>query len=249
LSAYRLSSPYERPPLQRRLSGLALALGVNLGLVFLLLWLGWFPPEAKKVSHALVVDFLPESHSATHRAARKSRIQPARKPPPMVLPVKPTIAVPRPMPSQPKPLPFIPMSSAEMAAGDIGKIAKVDSSAGDSEIVGRGPHGEVLYNAEWARRPTPTELGGYLPKNADDGFGLIACKTVPGDRVEDCVELGQTPGSRLASAVRQAAWQFRVRPPRRNGIPLIGSWVRIRIDYTIDGRSDSGSHSPWSGSP
>ena len=249
MSAYRLSSPYERPPLQRRLSGIALALGVNLGLVFLLVWLGWFPPEARKVSRALVVDFLPESHSAAQRVAKKSRIQPARKPPPVVLPAKPTITVPPLMPPQPKPLPFIPMSSADMAAGDIGKMAKADSSAGDSEVVGRGPHGEVLYNAEWARRPTPTELGGYLPKNADDGFGLIACKTVPGDRVEDCVELGQTPGSRLASAVRQAAWQFRVRPPRRNGIPLIGSWVRIRIDYTIDGRSDSGSHSPWSGGP
>ena len=45
--------------------------------------------------------------------------------------------------------------------------------------------------------PTPTELGGYLPKNASDGFGLIACKTIAGDRVEDCVELGQTPGSEL----------------------------------------------------
>ena len=246
LSAYRLSSPYERPSLQRRLSGLALALGVNLGLVFLLLWLGWFPPEPKKVSQALVVDFLPESHSAAQRAARRSRSQPARKPPPVVLPAKPTIAVAPPPPPQSKTLPFIPMSSEEMAAGDIGKLAKADSgSAGDSEVVGRGPHGEVLYNAEWARRPTPTELGGYLPKNADDGFGLVACKTIAGDRVEDCVELDQTPGSRLASAVRQAAWQFRVRPPRRNGIPLVGSWVRIRIEYTIDGRG--GSNSRWSG--
>ena len=145
MSAYRLSSPYERPPLQRRLSGLALALCVNLGLVFLLLWLGWFPPEAKKVSQALVVDFLPESHSAARPAARNSRSQPTRKPPPVVLPAKPTIAVPRPPTAHPDTLPFIPMSSDDMAAGDIGKLAKAGSgSAGDSEVVGRGPHCEVL---------------------------------------------------------------------------------------------------------
>ena len=140
------------------------------------------------------------------------------------------------------------MTKADMAAGEIGALAKSGSaSSGDSDVVGRGPHGEVLYNAEWARRPTPTELGGYLSRNAGDGFGLVACKTIAGDRVEDCVELDQTPGSHLAAAIRQAAWQFRVRPPRRNGVPLIGSWVRIRIDYTIDGNRSQ--NSPWSGDP
>jgi protein TonB len=226
---------------------MALALGVNIGLAFLLLWLGWFPQEPKKMSQALVVDFLPESHSAAKPRMRASKRQPERKPLPVVLPAKPTIATLPPAMPLPKPLPFIPMSREDMAAGDIGKLAKANSNAGDSEIVGRGPHGEVLYNAEWARRPTPTELGGYLPKSAGDGFGLVACKTIAGNRVEDCVELDQTPGSRLASAVRQAAWQFRVRPPRRNGVPLIGSWVRIRIDYAIDGTERSST--PWSGDP
>lgn len=125
------------------------------------------------------------------------------------------------------------MSSAEMAAADIRNLPKADSgSAGDSEVMGTGPHGETLYRAEWARHPTDAELGGYLPANAPDGFGLIACRTIADDRVDDCIELDQEPrGSHLASAVRQAAWQFRIRPPRRNGVPLIGSWVSIRIDY------------------
>ncbi len=98
---------------------------------------------------------------------------------------------------------------------------------------GRGPHGEVLYAVEWAREPTNAELDGYLPHNPTDGWGEIACKTIPGNRVDDCVEVGQSPGSHLASAVRQAAWQFHIRPPRKNGRALIGEWILVHIDYTF----------------
>lgn len=239
MPAYRLPSPYDRPPLQRRASGLALALAVNLGLLLLLLTLGIIPTPGDKSSHSLTVDLLPESNSkaAEQKAAspQPHQAQPKRppvKPPPIILPVKPTIAPPPPTPSDKTPA-WIEMSSAELAASDIGKMPKsAESGAGDSEAIGHAPNGELLYAAEWARHPTDAELGGYLPRNAPDGFGLIACKTVPDNRVEDCVELDQEPhGSHLASAVRQAAWQFRVRPPRKNGKPLIGSWVQIRIDY------------------
>ena len=90
-----------------------------------------------------------------------------------------------------------------MAAADVGNLPKVGAgSGGDSEVVGKGPHGETLYNAEWAREPTDAELRGYLPHNLHDGWGLIMCKTIPGNRVEDCIELGQDPpGSHLASAI------------------------------------------------
>lgn len=205
--------------------------------------MGKFAPPQQKPSEATVIDFLPESHSAERQEQqrnkpieeRREQRHPVPKPPPIVLPVPPTIAPP------PNPLPWIEMTKNEMATADVRNLPKAGSgggSQGDSEVVGTGPHGETLYAAEWARHPTDAELGGYLPANAPDGWGLIACRTVSGNRVEDCIELGQSPaGSHLASAVRQAAWQFRVRPPRKNGRPMIGEWVRIRIDYIRVGRS------------
>jgi periplasmic protein TonB len=207
---------------------MALALGVNFLLLLVLLTLGVIKLPQQEPSEATVVDMLPESHAVqTKAAAAKPRetttpVQQPRKLPPIKSPIPAKV-----------PLPLLEMSSEEMAAADISKLGGAGSgSAGDSEEVGRGPHGEILYNAEWARRPTDAELAGYLPANAPEGSGLIACKTIPGDRVDDCVELGNDPpGSHLARAVRLAAWQFHVRPPRKNGKAMIGEWVRIRIDY------------------
>ena len=232
LPAYRLPSPYDRAPLRRRLSSLGLAVAINLGLLLLLIGLGVVAPRDKQRSTTFTVDLLPESRSASAEQTEKivqkpSSAKPAVKPPPIILPVKPTIAPP-PAPSE---KPWIEMSKDQLAAADISKLpAAGDGGAGDSEVVGRGPNGEALYAAEWAREPTDAEIGGYWPRNTT-GWGLVACKTIPNDRVDDCVELDQSPrGSRLASAVRQAAWQFRVRPPRKGGRELIGAWVRILIE-------------------
>lgn len=230
------------------MSGFALALAINVGLLLVLMTLGVIPPPSKKTMRGIVVDLLPESRSASATRTERTEVErpraetnrPIPKPPPIILPVKPTIAPPPAQPST-KPSPWLEMSKDEMAASDISKVPAAGSgSAGDSEVVGRGPNGEALYAAEWAREPSDAELAGYLPRNAPEGYGLIACKTLPGNRVEDCIELDQYPhGSHLAAAVRQAAWQFRVRPPRKGGRPMVGSWVRIRIDYYHSG-SDSG---------
>jgi protein TonB len=240
LLAYQASSPLRSTPLRSRASGLSLALGINLLLLLILLTLGWSQQSRPKLGNdPLVVDLIAGRQAASTaskpaeplaKTPPKTEKRPPLPKPAIVLPVKPSL------PPPPRELPWVEMSTAEMAAADVRNLPKADagggSGAGDSEEVGRGPNGQVLYAAEWARHPTNTELSGYLPHNAPDGWGLVACKTVAGNRVEDCVELGQSPrGSRLASAVRQAAWQFRVRPPRKNGRTLVGSWVRIRIDY------------------
>ena len=134
------------------------------------------------------------------------------------------------------------------AAGDIGALPKgegkgVGSSKGDDRGEdsasaygpGEGPGGRRLYNAEWfPRRPSNAELNGYLRgPPPDGGWALIACRTIPDYRVENCQVLGESPlGSGLGRAMREAAWQFRIRAPRINGKEMIGEWVRIRIDFT-----------------
>ena len=214
------------------MSGLGLAVGINLLILFILLTIGvrTLPVGPSSITIVDLINASDDDKEASARPAPRQVAQP--RPPERVLP-PPRIRLPTPPAPNSRPLDMLIVTPQDYAAADIGKIPKASGSvAGDSEEVGRGPNGQILFAAEWARRPTATELGGYLPRNAPAGYGMIACKTAPQNRVEDCVEIGQAPlGSRLASAVRQAAWQFRVRPPRKNGRPMIGEWVRIRIDY------------------
>lgn len=237
MSSYRLPSAQAHTPLRQRVSGFGLAVGLNLLALLLLLGAGVIEPKPMKPSGAIVIDFIndsPEPRAARQETAREEQPK-AVEQEPKAVPVQP----PEPRVQLPptEPLLYIPMTRAEMAAADIRNLPKASAGgsagAGDSEEVGRGPRGEVLYAAEWARRPTDAELAGYLPPSAPNGWGMIACRTIPGNRVDDCVEIGNDPpGSRLASAVRQAAWQFRVRPPRKNGKAMVGEWVRIRIEYS-----------------
>ena len=107
----------------------------------------------------------------------------------------------------------------------------------DTERVGTAPNGEPLYAAEWYREPTDDQLGDYLSTANGPGWGLIACRTAPNYRVEDCVALDEYPtGSQINRAILAAAWEFRVRPPRLGGRSLVGGWVRIHISWNIKRR-------------
>lgn len=165
--------------------------------------------------------------------------QPLR-PSPLALNPRPAPEPPPPAPPEPSPSPSPeqparPKIGARIRPGAAAGPADTGNprTAGDSERVGTAPNGEPLYAARWYREPTDSELAGYLSTANGPGSALIACKTVTGYYVEDCVLLGESPqGSQIGRAVMAAAWQFRVRPARIGGREQFGSWVRIRIDYT-----------------
>lgn len=249
-ASYPFSSHPDRGALRRRGTALALAIAANALLVLALLTLAPSPsgePEAKRRPTAF--SLLPEAKedAASTESAAKAK-QASRE---EARPTKPAPDVPTPpastIPPPPIRLNILNLSRDELAATDrvLQSARRADPApeggeageASGSDIAdggGTGPNGERLYNAEWYVRPTRAELAFYLPAGGPrTGWGMIACRTVEKYRVEDCVELGQSPpGSGFARAVLQAAWQFRVIPPRVGPKRMVGAWVRIRIEYT-----------------
>lgn len=227
---YRAAPAWDATTVRHRGSGLGLALAINFIIFLVLMGLGAAQFERQKPDEVLVVDMMSSRQAAAPPATRAEKV--TEKLRPKVPPIKPPIQLP-----VVKPLDMIELTREEYAASDIRNLGHVNgagqqAAADDSRPIGRAPNGDILYGAEWYREPTDAELDGYMPRNAPEGYGVIACKTAPGHRVEDCVELENFPaGSHLASAVRQAAWQFKVRAPRKNGQELMGAWVRIKIEY------------------
>jgi protein TonB len=231
---------WKRASPRRRATAIGLTIAAEL--LFLLILLGLNPNLPSKIltpPTVITLDLSPDPPATQSRA---------RQPTPKARPqAQPQAARPMPQPPRaklptPPPLPLIPLSKAEMAAADISNLGSRAPGAGASSNgsqtaatgPGEGPGGAHLYNAEWVREPTDGELASYLPKDGVDrgSWAQIACKTVERYHVEDCRLLGESPpGSGLARAMRLASWQFLVRPPRIDGKPLVGSWVRIRIEF------------------
>ncbi len=153
-------------------------------------------------------------------------------PPPIpVKPIVPKAAPPAPSPPPPPPPPAPKPPQAEMGPM-MGPPVPRSRTPDSRRVEGSGPNGEPLYAASWYREPRDGELRGYLSTATGPGWGLIACRTVPDYRVEDCVPIAEYPvGSNINRSILAAAWQFKVRPPRIGGRPMVGEWVRIRIDY------------------
>jgi len=236
-----------RLTLRERATASAVAIAIELVILLALLTLGArvLKPKPQSDLQTFSISPLPAAAPAKtsqqHKARARQTHAGAARPQQVHTPV--------PVPPPPFELPGVMKLS--LADADISKIhgpPKTPAGAsndGDSDQdsataygPGEGPGGQRLYEAEWYRRPSDAELSFYIPKTGAPAgsVALIACRTIANYHVDNCQSLGESPaGSGLARAMRNAAWQFLVRPPRIGGKTMVGAWVRIRIDFTAKG--------------
>lgn len=230
-------------PLTRRITSFALALGAHALVALLLLMLvpkRTPPPEADTPLSTFDVSPAPTPavKAVPRAAASTSNATPEPAPPTPTTPVLPPLPSPAPAPApSPPDTNMLDFDLAKLPTRGRGSGKTVASDSGPAYGPGEGPGGQRLFNAEWQREPTDAELGTYLPADMPrPAWAMIACRTVEDYHVENCRQLGEYPlGSGLARAMRLAAWQFRVLPPRVGTKTMIGAWVRIRIDFTTAG--------------
>jgi hypothetical protein len=259
--AYAEQPDWDRSELRRRAIGFAIALLLEAVFIIAILSLSMRSagPDAGK-SGLSTFSLNAESDS---KAADKSDTEtPVNKeqernfvppiPKPLLPPVNP-VKAPPPSPD------FIKVSKSEFDAMDLSKLpASGSAGAGESKGTGSGnkgqmgpglgPGGAQLYPVAWLREPYDSELSPYLAavKRIPPGASAdIACRMIERNRVENCQIIGENPrGTGLAQALRKAAWQFLVKPPRIDNKPQLGVWVRIHFDFGVAETGDSEAPSP-----
>lgn len=236
-----------RSELRRRGFGIAIALLLEALFILAILSLSMRSagPDAGRKS---LSTFSLNAESASKAAEKSETETPVAKAPqqtfvpaipkPLLPPVNP-VKTPPPNPD------FIKVSKADFDAMDLSKLATGRAGAGNSTGTGQGskgmmgpglgPGGAQLYPVAWVREPYDAELAPYLAadKRIPPGASAeIACRMIERNRVENCQIIGENPrGTGLARALRLAAWQFLVKPPRIDSKPLLGVWVRIHFDF------------------
>ena len=238
---------------RRRPLALLLALAAHVLLFLILIGLApktQAPPPSD--SRPVTFSMYPADRDVEKPSERKSVTAQKKPQQTAAAAARPTTPTPEPPPVPPPPTPPAPSLFGDkslFAAGDISNMGHADQGEGDSEGdakvastygPGEGPGGAKLFNAEWYTEPPRGVLTAYMPPaGAPAGsWAMVACRTIPDFRVDNCRSLGESPmGSGLARALREAAWQFRVRPPRVGGKMLVGAWVRIRFDFTAGGEA------------
>lgn len=246
-ASYRSSSYQSQVGARGRAGALLLAIGVGILVVLALITIGAITGtpifvDMRPLSTFNVAEQKGQQPTKTKTVTPQPKVSKQEKAQHRAAPPKQSTPVPTPPITLPG---IINLSRADYVASDVGRIkSKPDQMAssngtdGDKAApsgarlaaAGGAPGGADLYYAEWYREPTHAEMATYLPATQRAGWGIIACRIAERYRVEDCREMGETPGSGIARALRQASWQFLVRPPRMGDKPMIGAWVKIKFD-------------------
>ena len=253
--AYAEQPDWEADELRRRGIGLGIALLLEALFIIAILSLSMRSggPEAGKRG---LSTFSLEAEAESASADKSETETPVTKeqqrnfvppiPKPLLPPVNP-VKAPPPSPD------FIKVSKSEFDAMDLSKLpASGSTGAGDSKGSGQGekgmmgpglgPGGAQLYPVAWLREPYDSELRPYFGavKRIPPGASAdIACRMAEHNRVENCQIIGENPrGTGLAQALRKAAWQFLVKPPRIDNKPQLGVWVRIHFDFGVKEAGD-----------
>lgn len=255
----------EHPHLDRsevRRRGLGIAIALLLEALFILAILSLSMRSAGPGAGSKSLSTFSLNAESAPKAAQKSETQTPVVPeqqrtfvPPITKPLLPPVNPVKAPPPNPD---FIKVSKADFDAMDLSKLLSGGGGAGNSKGAGQGskgmmgpglgPGGAQLYPVAWLREPYDAELAPYMAgiKRLPPGASAdIACRMIELNRVENCQIIGENPrGTGLAKALRLAAWQFLVKPPRIDNKPQLGVWVRIHFDFgtrkieTIEDASD-----------
>lgn len=248
--AYSEQKDWDRGELRRRGIGFAIALLLEALFIIAILSLSMRsagPEAGKRGLNTFSLEAEAESASAdksdteTPVAKEQQRNFNPPIPKPLLPPVNP-VKAPPPSPD------FIKVSKSEFDAMDLSKFPASGSAGSDDNKgsgqgnkgmmgPGLGPGGAQLYPVAWLREPYDSELRPYLAAARSIPNGAtadIACRMIEHNRVENCQIIGENPrGTGLAQALRKAAWQFLVKPPRIDNKPQLGVWVRIHFDFGV----------------
>jgi protein TonB len=259
--AYSEQTDWSRDDLRRRGIGFAIALLLEVIIIFAILSLSMRAggPEAGKrglstfsiAAEAETAASAEKSETKTPVTQKVQSVVTPPIPPPLLPPVNP-VKVPPPSPD------IIKVSKSEFDAMDLSKLPASGESGsaegkgsgqGSKGIMGPGlgPGGAQLYPVAWLREPYDSELSPYLAalKRIPPGASAdIACRMAAHNRVENCQIIGENPrGTGLAKALRLAAWQFLVKPPRVDNKPQLGVWVRIHFDFEVKANKEGAAPS------
>ena len=208
-AGFQLTSGGRLGRVRDRLPALLFVLAVHIGLAFMLWTLA--PPEWRKKLEPMTRSFEVRAiaESKTQKAAPKAAPPKTAPEPPRPKPLRPRIEPPKVPPLDPDmklglqmsesfDLAQVPRRAPEVTASAAGTGGEGPAAAA-GEGPGEGPGGVTLYNADWQREPTTAELGGYLrPGMPRSGYGMIACRTVAGFRVEDLSSCRNRPPARAS---------------------------------------------------